>query len=257
MNNALELIRAAKQLLLEERRRRPYLFSKLIPNFKTAADRLGSVPLPPTHKPAFSPSKSVEAKESLASPSEKSAIASNSSETIQSILPTDRSYLSSFKALRCVIEKSCPSLRLKEEIPSDEIALQRKNAWKRRGFDVEVLILCFGKDRRQKNLLSNIAKAIGTLGKRCQVIDAFVLEKERGWDSFLELPHLLFIIAPPLEMWQTPLIKSLVKVNPVSEDAYLGKAEVLFIPSMEKILSDTTLKPRLWHTLCQKLVLQA
>lgn len=257
MNTALELIHAAKQLLLEERRQRPYLFSKLIPNFKTTADRLGSVPLPPTHKPTFSPSKSVEAKESLVSSSEKSSAAPNSLEALQNTLPADRSYPPSFNSLRHAIEKSCPALRLKEEIPSDEIAIQRKNAWKRRGFDVEVLVIGFGKDNRQKTLLNNIAKAVSTLGKRSQVIDAFTLEKERGWDSFLELPHLLFIIAPPLELWQTPLLKSLVKVNPASGNTYLGKAEILFIPPMEKILSDTTLKPRLWHILCQKLVLQA
>ncbi len=249
-SSALELVRAAKQLLLEERQRRPFLFSKCLRLEKKPSHPVDNI-LP---KATFSPAKSLEAKESLALPHEKpNAVKKAAPETTKNPLSKEPHPLP-FHSLRQIIEKSCPALRLKEEIPSDEIAIQHKNAWKHRGFDVEVLLLGFGKDIKQKTLLENIGKAINILGKRCQIIDATDFENERKWDMVLNLPQLGFVIAPPLEMWHSPILKSLLKLHPTTDKTYLGKAEVLFVPPLDKILSDPSFKPKLWLMLCQKLV---
>lgn len=244
-NNFLELIRETKQFLLEKKQKHPFLFSKHIsspkkPLIKPQVKQTSSFFTPSSNAPTAKTSDSNKAAKDD-SPS--------SLPNVEPVKTIAKESIPSFHSLRAIIEKSCPSLRLAEKTPSDEEASQRKNAWKRREFDVEILLLNFAKDPREKKLLENIGKAINTLEKRCQSVDALNLERERSWHSFLELPSLSFIIAPPLDTWQTPLLKALIQLHPIAGKAYLGKAEILFIPPLDKILADSSLKPKLWRVL--------
>jgi hypothetical protein len=249
-NEFLELIREAKQLLLEKKQKNPFLFSKHISSPKKPLVK-------PSTKPSFHsfvPPSTVPLAKTSDSPTVSKAIATPSSSE-ESIKSTKKESSLLFHSLRTLIEKSCPAIRLTDKIPNDDEAVQRKNGWKRRDFNVEIILLSFTKDPREKLLIENIGKAICTLDKRCQTVDALNSEREKSWHSLLELPSLSFLIAPPLDTWQTPLLKTHIQLQPNAGKAFFGQAEVLFVPPFKQILLDASLKPKLWRLLCQKLVL--
>ncbi len=234
----LELLQDTKQLLLEQKRHRPFLFTKL-PFAKSSP----SIAKPKVILPALPQAAPVVAKIEKAPEPEI-------------VLPPPKEERAvPFESLRKSIEKSCSHIRLKDSSPHDEEAVQRKNAWKRREHDVEILLFCMTSDAKQKALLENIAKAIALLGKQTQVIDVSLHEKENSWKTFFDLPKLSFILAPPLETWRAPLLKSHITIS--SGIANFSKAKVFFLPPLEKLLADPMLKPQLWQTLCQYLGSQA
>ena len=246
----LELIQEAKRVLLERKQKHSFLFSK---HFSSSKKSVVKPPaMPSSHSFVPSPSGPLA---KLSEPSINKAAHVSFFPIADSEKPAKTDSLLLFRSLRALIHKSCPTLRLTDKIPSDEEAIQRKTAWKRRDFDVEIVLLSFTKDPREKTLIENIGKAICTLNKRCQTVDALNLEKEKSWHSFLELPSLSFVIAPPLDTWQTPLLKTHTQLQPNAGKAYLGRAEILFVPSFKQILLDASLKPKLWRTLCQRLVM--
>jgi hypothetical protein len=234
----LQLVRDAKEFLFEEKRKKGYFFSETL--------EIAPIPLPKpkvTLRPILLPSSPPP----LPKPKEEKKVAPLPSKKIEEppVPPSN--------ALKKIIEKACPHLKLKESIPNDHFAVLRKNAWKMRSGDLEILLLEMSGDPKQKNLLANMANALASLGKKTQLVDAAANEEQKSWELFLSLPKLSFVIAPPLEHWKAPTLQVHLRMNPTTGIAHLGAAIVLFLPPIENLLSDLQLKLKVWKWLISNL----
>jgi hypothetical protein len=245
----LEVLHEAKAFLLEEKKRKTYLFSE----FNFSEEKLKSI------SQSILPSFEDKSPVFFSIPQSYPPIREEKKQAIQDQLPSQekekiKASYPLVNPLRQLIQRACPHLKLKDSIPSDKAAIQRKNVWKQRSADLEILVLeMSGGDLKQKTLLSNMAHALTSLGKKVQVVDTAIHEKEDNWDVFLSLSRLSFVIAPPLEHWKAPLLQSLIILNPTTKEAHLGKAKLLFLPPIEKLLSDLQLKLKVWKWLTTNL----
>jgi len=234
----LEILQETKKFLIEEKKRKNYIFSNIA---------LGPIsPQKPSLKITPFPAPTPIEKDR---PTTAKQMVAEKAPVLENPKPIEPSFAITISPLKHLIEKACPHIKLKDTIPSDKLALLRKNAWKCRSADIEVLILEMSGDLKQKQLLTNMGTALSSLGKKVQVIDAAPHEKQESWDVFTSLSRLSFIIAPPLEHWKAPLLQSQVRLNPATQEAHLGKAKLLFLPPIENLLSDLQLKLKVWKWL--------
>ncbi len=237
-----KILHDLKNILIEEKLKSSFLFT----NFSSPTEIVPKAPVKVTPRAVFMPK---EEKPTLTPLVEKPVPIVEEEKKVAPSQPLSLP----IDGLRKVVEKSCPYIRLNPTIPGDEEATLRKNAWKRREHEAEVLLFFFGASASEKLLLQNIAKAISTVHRNTHMLDAMETEKDRSWKTILEIPQLKIVFAPPLETWKTPILKSLVIENPATKEFHLGKARLFFFPPLEKALNDPLNKRKLWQWIEQRI----
>lgn len=145
-----------------------------------------------------------------------------------------------------------PEWTLNKAIPSDAIAQKNKNAWVKNQEISPVMILSFHDNDKQQALLKNIAQAITLRLAPAQVISAFRIEKENGWEKMLNSPQLRLIIASDYELYLNPKLMQFYKEVPQQGKHFLNQIPLLLLSDLSLYLKEPQLKTLLWRAICNE-----
>jgi hypothetical protein len=156
-------------------------------------------------------------------------------------------------AMRKIVSQAIPHLKFLAQIPDDTKAQHVACRWKTRNQSAPVSVLCFNEPAIQRTFLSNIAAAINIYFEPTRLIHVETIEKENQWEVFLSVPDLKLVIICDSTLWQMPNLLKWMREIPNRAERFLFNTPLLLLPDLTLYLKDPQLKRSLWKTLCQKM----
>lgn len=186
-----------------------------------------------------------------APPKKQDAPAREESKPLPSITSNPKKLMSE---MRQAIEKTLPTLALRETIPDDARAKKMSNLWEETYLNAQIIIISFGEVGAGLQFLKNVTHAIDTLIAPAQLVDGFQIEKENGWDLLLNSPSLKSVLASPWAGWKSTSLTKHFKQNGVTQEQFLGPHKLLLLEPSLHYLKDPDRKRKLWQLINTQLL---
>lgn len=151
--------------------------------------------------------------------------------------------------LRKTITEKVPHLKWTEHVPDDTEARKLARSWTQEKDPPQVIILSFNESPAHYTFLSNVAKAIETLGYTVQICKAGKIDQENGWDSLLGSQRLRLIIAGSAGVYALPGLEKRHRENQKTAHHYLGECSLLLLSDISFYLQEPALKRSLWSAI--------
>ncbi|MCI0381946.1 MAG: hypothetical protein L0207_02700 [Chlamydiae bacterium] len=151
--------------------------------------------------------------------------------------------------IKMILSKLFPNLAQKDHYPSDQVAKERAEAWKKRKSEYAVAILFSSQTSREFSFLKKLSLAIHTKLAAAKMIDVEKLTKEKKWDRFLGYKWKLIICTENLVAKSSDLSQF---ISNNEEQKLLGKFPLILLSiPIEKYQNEYETKQTLWNELCQ------
>ena len=150
-------------------------------------------------------------------------------------------------AMRKLLQKAAPAIKLVEQIPDDAEAKRIAEGWKEKVHDADVILLLCDTAPETVDFFKGLAKAIDQHLAKAKILAAERLEREKRWDIFLNQNAFRLIVASE-GMQQLPELMRSFRQDGVH--LFLNKTPlVLLAPA--SVYKSIEHKAQLWKTLCQ------
>jgi hypothetical protein len=151
--------------------------------------------------------------------------------------------------IRQMLEKAAPHVKLSTNPAHDAAAKRLATAWKFKSLAKPVTLLSFGQTGAELQFLEALVGAIDQKLMPATLVDAVLLEKEKGWEFFVQSSVLNHLITPPIPLDKFPECGAFYHTSPER----IGKHILFFLAPPAEYLQNPALKVALWKTLCQHL----
>ncbi len=158
-----------------------------------------------------------------------------------------------FQALKILFQRFFPQVAVLDLIPNDALAKRMAYRWKTKNQVAPISILFLSEPPKQKELLSEIVRAIDVYFGPARFVNAEAIEKENQWETFLGSPELKWVIVCDYTLWQLSSLMRHYKEMPSQQLRFLGTTPLFLLPDLSLYLKDPLLKRSLWKSLCLKL----
>lgn len=202
------------------------------------------------HSPSAEPAKP----ETSGSPSSPvSAIPASGLDTSLKLQPLGPVLPADLSDIRNLVKQLSPSLLLIEEIPSDLLAREVSDQWKKPLESAAVLILTLNESDKQRSFLGRIAKAIQVCLATAQINSAIKIERDKEWDAILKSEKLRLVIATDSAIATLPELAKHFREDSRHAKSYLGTVPLLLLPDLSVYFKEPSLKSSLWRNICSLL----
>lgn len=112
----------------------------------------------------------------------------------------------------------------------------------------EIIILTYHESGKSLAFIHHLANAIQQLLGNVEVISAYRLEKENGWEEFLKNKNLRLIITSYAGAQSLPGLMNFFRESP-KQGHYFGKIRSCLLSDINTYLREPQLKPPLWQSI--------
>lgn len=159
--------------------------------------------------------------------------------------------MSETSAMKTLLKRVAPDLKIHDEIPSDSQAKRIKATYKTRE-NVPAVPLLYS-DKEQLRFFNNICQAIEKTFFPSHPLFLSPLEEKKDWDLFLKTKELKLILITDTDLWSSLDLMRYYKERPQEGVRSLGSVPVILMADPKLYLSDPQLKRSLWQVISNTL----
>lgn len=157
----------------------------------------------------------------------------------------------SFDDLKTLYQHKFPTQALLDMPPSDEVAKEKQQTWKKNPQTPDVIFLTFSDSQLHLSFLQNVAKAISLHFGLADILNAKKIEAMKEWDTCLKSNQPNLIIACEKEIKTAYNLMLYYQEN--EGRYYLNSIPLLLIDEIPLFFTEPQRKVSLWKTLCEYL----